>query len=119
MSVTRPTTPTQPKKTNSPSNAHPRLERMTKEDNTALLHHPGTTLPPFRPSNHPNGSNMKSSWMPEAEELHQITGCCCFLNYRHNTSASKDRHLIDTGEFPISLSSYTTIPKAPRGKAID
>jgi hypothetical protein len=33
--------------------------------------------------------------------------------------SSKDGHLIDTGEFPISLGLYTTIPKAPRGKAIN
>jgi hypothetical protein len=90
---------------------------MTKEDIIAQLHHPGTTLPPFFPSNHPNGSNTKSLWTPE--ELYQITGCPCFRNYHHIINASKDRQLIDIGEFPISLGSYTTIPKAPRGKAID
>jgi hypothetical protein len=46
-------------------------------------------------------------------------GCCHFCNYRHIIDGSKDGHLIDTGEFPISLGSYTAIPKAPIGKAID
>jgi hypothetical protein len=53
------------------------------------------------------------------EELHQITGCCCFCNYCHVTDASKVGHLINTGEFLISLGLYMTIPKAPRGKAIN
>ncbi len=56
-------------------------------------------------------------WTPE--ELHRITGCRHFRNYRHIIDASKDGHLIDTGEFPISLGLYMTIPKAPRGKSID
>jgi hypothetical protein len=90
---------------------------MTKEDIIAQLHYPGTTLPPISPSNCPNGSNIKFLWTPE--ELHQITGCCHFRNYRHITDASKDQHLINTDEFPISLDLYMTIPKAPKGKAIN
>jgi hypothetical protein len=53
------------------------------------------------------------------EERHQIMGWCHFRNYRNIIDASKDRHLIDSSEFLISLGLYTTIPKAPRGKAID
>ncbi len=87
--------------TNSPSNTWPQLERMTKEDIIAQLHHPGTTLPPICPSNHPNGSNIKLLWMPE--ELHWIKECCCFCNYCHIIDASKDGHLINTSEFLISL----------------
>jgi hypothetical protein len=83
----------------------------------AQLQPPRTSLPPICPSDCPNGSNTKSTWTPE--ELHCITGCCCFCTYRHIIDASKDSHLINTGEFPISLGSYTTIPKAPRGKLID
>jgi hypothetical protein len=83
----------------------------------AQLHHPGTSLPPIRPSDPPNGSDTKSTWTPE--ELYCITGCCRFCNYRHIIDATKDGHLLDTGEFPISLGSYMTIPKAPRGKPID
>jgi hypothetical protein len=45
--------------------------------------------------------------------------CTCFCNYPHIINASKDGHLIDTREFPISLCLYTTVLKAPRGKAID
>ncbi len=90
---------------------------MTKDEIIAQLHHPRTSLPPICPSDHPNGSNTKSLWTPE--ELHCITGCRCFRNYRHIIDASKDGHLIDTGEFPISLGSYTTIPKAPHCKLID
>ncbi len=32
---------------------------------------------------------------------------------------TKDGSLLNTGKFPLSLGTYTTIPKAPRGKAID
>jgi hypothetical protein len=106
-----------PDKTSSPSNTGPQLECITQEDIIALLHHPGTTLPPICPSNCPNGYNTKLSWTPE--KLHQITGCHCFCNYCHIINASKDGHVINTGEFPISLGLYTVIPKASRGKAID
>jgi hypothetical protein len=90
---------------------------MTQDKIIAQLHHPGTSLPPICLSDHPIGSNTKSTWTPE--ELHRITGCRRFHNYHHIIDTSKDGHLIDTGEFPISLGSYTTIPKAPRGKLID
>jgi hypothetical protein len=90
------------------------LQCMTQDEIIAQLHHPETSLPPIRPSNRPNGSNTKSTWTPE--ELHCITGCRPFRNYRHIIDASTDGHLIDTGEFPISLGSYTTIPKAPCSK---
>jgi hypothetical protein len=90
---------------------------MTQDEIIAQLHHPETSLPPIYPSNHPNGSNTKSTWTPE--ELHCIMGCHCFHNYRHIIDTSKDGHLINTGEFPISLGSYTTISKAPHGKSID
>ncbi len=32
---------------------------------------------------------------------------------------TKDGSLLNTGKFPLSLGMYATIPKAPRGKAID
>ncbi len=104
-------------KTDSLSNACPWLECMTKEDIIAQLHHPGTTLPPICPRNCPNRSNTKSSWTPE--KLHWITGCPCFRNYCHITKASNVGHLINTVKFLISLGLYTTISKAPSGKAID
>jgi hypothetical protein len=90
---------------------------MTQDEIIAHLHHPGTSPPPICPSDCPNGSNTKSKWTPE--ELHCITGCWCFRNYQHIIVTSKDGHLIDTGEFPLLLGSYTTILKAPCGKSID
>ncbi len=90
---------------------------MTQDEIIAQLHHPGTSLPPIRRSDRPNGSDTKSTWTPE--ELHRIMGCRRFRNYRHIIDTTKDGHLLNTGEFLLSLGSYTTIPKAPRGKPID
>ncbi len=45
-------------------------------------------------------------------------GCHHFCNYRHIIDTSKDGHLINTGEFLVSLGLYITISKAPKGKAI-
>jgi hypothetical protein len=53
------------------------------------------------------------------EELHRLTGCRRFRNYQHLISSTKDGTLLNTGEFPLSLGTYATIPKAPRGKAIE
>ena len=82
-----------------------------------LLHAHGKSPPLVRPCDTPNPSDTKSSWT--AEELHRITGCRPFQNYHHLLFASKDGSYIDHGKFPISIGAYTTIPKAPRGKAID
>ncbi len=51
-------------KSNIPSRAHTPLERMTRVDIMAHLHHPGTTLLPVCPSNCRNVSDTKSLWMP-------------------------------------------------------
>jgi hypothetical protein len=53
------------------------------------------------------------------EELHCITGCHNFQNYKHLISVTKDGKYIDKREFPVSLGAYTTIPKALRRKSID
>jgi hypothetical protein len=42
-------------------------------------------------------------------------GCRCFHNYKYIIQASLDGQLVDSGEFPMLLGSYTTIPKAPCG----
>ncbi len=42
-----------------------------------------------------------------------------FRNYKHIIQTSLDGQWIDGGEFPLSLGTFTTIPKAPRGGAID
>ncbi len=73
-----------------------------------------TLLPLIRPCDTPNASKTKSHWT--TEELHCITECQCFWNYKHLVSVTKDGKYIDTGEFPVSLGAYTTIPKAPHGK---
>ena len=90
---------------------------MSSDNIVAHLHHPGTNPPAIRPCNTPNASDTKSHFT--ADELHHLTGCRCFWNYRHLVHASKDGHFPDNGEFPLSIGAYTTIPKAPRGKPID
>jgi hypothetical protein len=96
-----------------PSSIPARLECMTKDEIIAQLHHPNTHLPPVRPCDTPNSSETKTTFTPE--KLHRITGCRRFRNYQHIISGTKDGALINTGEFR----TYATIPKAPRGKAID
>ena len=57
--------------------------------------------------------------MNTPEELHCLTGCRCFCNYQHIIFSTKDGTLLNTVKFPLSLSSYATILKAPCGKTID
>ena len=90
---------------------------MEHDDIIAHLHHPDTTPPPVRPCDTPNPSDTKSTWT--AEELHRITGCRRFRNYRHLIQSTKDGSFVDNGEFPASIGAYATIPKAARGKPID
>jgi hypothetical protein len=93
------------------------LECMEREEILTLLHHPNTSPPAIQPCDTPNASDTKSHWT--AEELHRITGCRRFRNYKHLISTKKDGSFIDNGEFLLSIGSFTTIPKATRGKAID
>jgi hypothetical protein len=81
------------------------------------LHHPDSRLPPIRPCNSPNLSKTKTTYTPE--ELHCLTGCCHFQIYQHITTTTNSSTLINTGEFPILLVTYTTLPKAGRGKPIN
>jgi hypothetical protein len=90
---------------------------MSDEEIVVELHHPNTRLPPVRPCDTPNSSETKTTYTPE--ELHRLTGCRRFRNYQHIISGTKDGTLLNTGEFPLSLGTYTTIPKAPRGKAVN
>jgi hypothetical protein len=90
---------------------------MTKDEITTVLHHPNSRLPPVRPCDTPNSSDTKTTYTPE--ELYHLTGCRHFCNYQHIISTTKDGSLLDTSKFPLSLGTYATIPKAPRGKAID
>ncbi len=43
----------------------------------------------------------------------------CQQNYKHILQTSLNRQWVDGGKFPISISAYTTIPKALRGGVID
>ena len=93
------------------------LECMDQDEIMSQLHHSDKPLPPVRPCDTSNPSDTKSTWT--AEELHRITGCRRFRNYRHLIQSSRDGTFIDSGEFPASIGSYATIPKAARGKPID
>ena len=104
--------------TSQPNHSPPaKLECMSAEAIVATLHHPNSRLPPVRPCDTPNASETKSTYT--LEELHRLTGCRRFRNYQHIISGKKDGILLNTGEFSLSLGTYATIPKAPRGKAID
>ena len=93
------------------------LECMSSEDIVLTLHHSNNPLPAICPCDTPNASDTKSHFT--AEELHRLTGCRQFRNYRHLVHTSKDGQFLDNGEFPVSIGAYVTIPKAPRGKPLD
>ena len=84
----------------SPSTASPKtpvlLSIMSSDEVTCLLHHPNTS-----------------------EEIHRIMGCRKFRNYKHILDVSWDGAWVDGGEFPMSLGSYATVPKAKRGTSLD
>jgi hypothetical protein len=94
-----------------------KLECMTEDEIITAIHHPNSCLSPVWPCDTPNSSDTKTTYTPE--ELHRLTGCRQFRNYQHIISMTKDGSLLNTGKFPLSLGTYATIPKAPRGKAID
>ena len=93
------------------------LSTMTQAEVLKHLHTPGFSPPPIRPCDTPNPSDTKTHWT--AEELHHVTGCRRFKNYKHLIQTSKDGVWVDGGEFPLALGTYTTIPKAKRGGPID
>ena len=90
---------------------------MTDDKIVTQLHHPNSRLPPVHPCDTPNSSETKTTYTPK--ELHRLTGCRRFRNYQHIISSTKNGVLLNTGKFPLSLGTYATIPKAPRGKAVD
>jgi hypothetical protein len=90
---------------------------MSPEEVAWLLHHPNTLLPDIRPCNTANASDTKVHWT--SEEIHRIMGCWKFRNYKHILDVSKDGAWMDGGDFPMSLGSYATIPKAKRGQPLD
>ena len=90
---------------------------MTQEEVTWFLHHPNKSLPDIRPCDTANASDTKVHWT--SEEIHCIMGCRKFRNYKHILAVSKDGEWMDGGEFPMSLGSYATIPKAKCGLPLD
>jgi hypothetical protein len=90
---------------------------MPYEDIARLLQHPGASFPPVRPCDTANASDTKTHW--STKELHRIMGCCKFHNYKHLLQVSLDGEWVDGGEFPPSLGSFATIPKAKKGGALD
>ena len=93
------------------------LLALPPEKSVELYHHPGSPLPAARPCGTANASDTKTHW--SAEELHCIMGCRKFCNYKHILNVSRDDEWIDGGEFPPSLGSFATIPKAKQGKLLD
>ena len=93
------------------------LSTMSSDEVTRLIHHPDTLLPPVRPCDTANASDTKVHW--SSEEIHRIMGCRKFRNYKHIVDVSRDGEWLDGGEFPVSLGSFATIPKAKRGKSLD
>ncbi len=93
------------------------LSSLSPDEVVWLVHRPGSSPPPVRPCNRSNGSDTKMH--RTSEELHRALGCRRFRNYRHIIQTSLDGEWVDGGKFPLSLGSYTTIPKAPRGGSID
>ena len=93
------------------------LSSLSQDEVVRLVHRPGSVLPPVRPCDRSNGSDNKTHWT--SEELHRALGCRRFRNYKHILQTSLDGQWMDGGEFPMSLGSFTTIPKSPRGGAID
>jgi hypothetical protein len=93
------------------------LSALPPEKIVELFHHPGSPLPAVQPCDTAYASDTKTHWL--AEELHRIMGCRKFRNYKHILNVSRDGEWIDGGEFPPSLGSFATIPKAKRGKLLD
>jgi hypothetical protein len=110
--------PSQPSRDPHLSPGSPTLLSILSRDNiTHLIHHEGSSFPPFRPCDWANGSNTKTHWT--SKELHRALGCRHFRNYKHILQTSLDGKWIDGGEFPSALGSYATIPKAKQGGDID
>ena len=93
------------------------LECMSSEDIILTLHHSVNPPPAIHPCNTPNTSDTQSHFT--AEELHRLTECRRFRNYRHLVHTSKDGQFLDNGEFPVSIGAYATTPNAPRGEPFD
>jgi hypothetical protein len=86
---------------------------MSREETILILHRMGSSLSLVRPCDTANALDTKTHWT--AEELHRTMGCRKFCNYKTLLQVSCNGEWIDGGEFPLSLCSFATIPKAKRG----
>jgi hypothetical protein len=93
------------------------LSALPPETIVEHFHYPGSTLPAVRPCDTANASDTKTHW--SSEEIHRIMGCWKFRNYKHILHVSWDGEWVDGGEFPPSLGSFATVPKAKWGKLLD
>jgi len=90
---------------------------MSSDEVTRLLNHPNTSLPDIRLCDTAYASDTKTHW--SSEEIYCIMGCRKFRNYKHILDVSWDGAWVNGGEFPMSLGSYATVPKAKRGTSLD
>ena len=76
---------------------------MSREDILKHMHHPDTTLPEVRTCDTPTALDKKTCY--SAEEIHCVTGCQKFKNYKQLIKATHEGHYVDVGKFPLSLGS--------------
>ena len=100
-----------------PKTAARLFSTMTTEEIQEHLHRPGDEFPKVRPCDTPLPCDTKKRWT--AEEIHKYTGCRKFKNYLHIIQTTSDGEFVQSGEFPPSIGSYTSIPKTKRGKLLD
>jgi hypothetical protein len=86
---------------------------MSRDEIISILHWDGSSLPSVQPCDMANNSDTKTHWT--AEELHRAMGCRKFQNYKTLLQVSCNGKWIDGREFPPSLGSFATIPKAKCG----
>ena len=94
----------------APSTAPPKVDSVYPSYIAKMHLH---TMPDFRPCNTASPSYTMCAFGPI--KLHCIFGCCRFCNPKHITPAANNGNLIDTGEPPTTLSTFTTTPKANEG----
>ena len=78
------------------------------------LHGDPTNLPPVRPANTKAPCENRTTF--DTLKLHKIFGCRKFRNQKHVTAASSNAKLIQPGELPPTLGSFSTITNPPSGK---
>jgi hypothetical protein len=77
------------------------LTFMDQKEIMELLHNSNLIPPPVCPCDTPNPSDNKSHWT--TDELHQVTGCHHFRNYKHLIYVTRNGQYINSGKFPVSF----------------